>query len=190
MIIQRAQALGCQALFALEGAAFANSSIGGGAGVVSSTSAPASNDPAFVPLTVIEEWEDKPTSKEVKTMAPAPSILVPKRTVTVSQEMAYNFTGNEVSALALQIFYRTSQALVQGSTQFNPLSGKPPHGFLLLMRYSTEGDQANPYWIGLIWVFMKVTGGMKGGDNLILKPTFEADQMYSPLNDVNTLQQS
>lgn len=181
MIITRPQALGRHAFFAAEGSAFANGSAGQGAGVVDLNNAPASNDPAFLPTGTIEDWENKASAKEVKTMTPAPSVLVPKRVVTVSQEMAYNFTTNEVTPLALQLFFR-SQTLSQISNQFNPLSAKPLHGFLLLMDYSTEGDQANPYLVGLIWVFAKVTGGMKGGDNIILKPTWEADQMFSPLN--------
>lgn len=182
MIIQRSQALGLHAFFALEGAAFNNSSIGGGAGTVSSTTAPASNDAAFVAIGTIEDWEHKPTDKTVKTMTPAAGILVPKRVVTVSQEISYNFTTNDVSPLAVQTFYRAGANLVQASTQFNPLSGKPPHGFLLLQAFSTEGDQANPYFVALLWVFLKISGGFKGGDNLILKPAWEADQMYSPLN--------
>lgn len=190
MIITRSQALGAHAYFAPEGSAYANGFLANGPGTVDVNDAPATTDPAFVFVGTIEDWEDKPGDKTVKTMTPAPSILVPKRTVTVSQEMMYNFTTNEVTPLAVQTFYRTTQALTAASSQFNPLSGKPMHGFLLLEKYSTEGDQTNPFWIGLLWVFLKITGGMKGGDNLILKPTWEADQMFSPLNTVSAAQQS
>lgn len=190
MIITRAQALGLQAKFAPEGAAYTNDSLGGGAGVVDVNHAPASNDAAFLPVGTIEDWEHKGSDKTVKTMTPAPAILVPKRVVTVSQEMAYNFTTNEVTPLAEQIFYRAAETLAQASAGFTPLAGKPLHGFLLLTGYSTEGDQANPYIVGLLWVFAKITGGMKGGDNIILKPTWEADQMYSALNKFSTPQAS
>jgi hypothetical protein len=186
MIITRPQALGAHAFFAAEGSAFANNADGGGAGTVDVNDAPASNDPAFLPIGTIEDWTFKPAAKTVKTMTPAPSILVPKRTVTVSQEMAYNLTTNEVTPIALQLFFRAAQTLAQASGQFNPLSGKPLHGFLLLQMFSTEGDQQGPYLVGLIWVFGTVTGGIAGGDSKILKPTWEFDQMYSPLNSFGT----
>lgn len=190
MIITRPQALGSHAWFAQEGAAFQESSTGGGPGTVDVNDAPASNDPAFIPIGTIEDWQDKPTAKEMKTYTPAPSILVPKRVVTTSQEMDYTFTSNEVTPLAVQVFYRASQVLVQASGQLNVLGGKPPHGFLLLQKFSTEGDQTNPYMVILAWVFLKITGGFDGGESKILKPAWSADQMYSPLNDVSMLQQS
>lgn len=190
MIITRAQALGSHAYFAAEGTAFANNSNGGGPGTVDVNDAPASNDPAFIPIGTTEVWDDKPKSSDKKVYTPAPAVLVPKRVVTVSQEMMYTFTTNELSPLGLQLFYRATQTLVQASNFFNPLSGKPLHGFLLLQRFSTEGDQVNPYWVALLWVFLKCTGGVQGGDNKIIEPTFEGDQMYSPLNAISMLQQS
>ena len=191
MIITRAQALGLHAYFAPEGSAYAKDYLGNvGAGVVDVSHAPDSNDAAFIAVGTIEDWEHKASAKTTKTMGPNPSILATRRVVTTEQELSYNFTTNEVSPLALGIFYRTSAALVQASAQFVPLSGKPPHGFLLLEGFSTEGDQGNPYINMLIWVFLQVTGGMKGGDNIILKPTFEAEQCISSINTVGALQGS
>lgn len=191
MIITRAQALGLHAFFAPEGSAYAKDYLGNvGAGVVDVNHAPDSNDAAFLSLTTIEDWEHKITDKTVKTKAPNPSILATKRVVTVDQELSYNFTGNEITPVGLGIFYRSSATLTQASAQFVPLSGKPPHGFLLLEGFSTEGDQANPYLNFLIWGFLKITGGMKGGDNIILKPTFEFEQCISPINTAGTPQAS
>jgi hypothetical protein len=191
MIITRAQALGLHGFFAAEGSAYAKDYLGNvGAGVVDASHAPDSNDAAFIPLGTIQDWEHKASAKTTKTMAPNPSILGNKRVVTTAQELSYNFTTNEVTPLTLATFYRSSAALVQASAQFVPLSGKPPHGFLLLEGFSTEGDQENPYMTMLIWVFLSVTGGMDGGDNKILMPKFECEQLISPVNTVGTAQAS
>lgn len=191
MIITRAQALGLHAYFAAEGSAYAKDWLGNvGAGVVDNSHAPDSNDAAFIPVGTIQDWEHKATAKTTKTKAPNPSILATNRVVTTDQELSYNFTTNEVTPLALATFYRTGVALVQASTQFVPLGGKPPHGFLLLEGFSTEGDQVNPYLNFLVWVFFEVASGVDGGDNKILLPKFQCEQCISPINTVGAPQAS
>lgn len=195
MILTRSLALGAHAFFAPEGAAYAagqdNNANGTDAGVVDSLNAPASDDDAFIPLGAIEEHEDKPKdAKTVTAMIAAPAVLVPKRIVTVSQGFNYNFTTSELTPMATQIFYRAGTTLAQATTQFVPLAGKPLHGFLLLEKYSTEGDQNNPFMVALLFVFLEITGGFKGSDNSIIKPTWEAQQMYSPLNSIGTPQEN
>jgi hypothetical protein len=189
MIITRAQALGMHAFFAAEGSAYAKDYLGNvGAGVVDVSHAPDSNDAAFIPVGAIEDWTHKSTAKTMKTKRPNPSILGTSRVVTVDQEMSYEFTTNEVTPLALATFYRSSVALVQASASFVPLSGKPPHGFLLLEGFSTEGDQNNPYMLFLFWGFLEITGGFEGGDSKILKPKFQIEQCISTINIVSTPQ--
>ena len=80
----------------------------------------------------------------------------------------------------MQLFYRT-QALAAAAAFFNPLSGVPPRGFLLIQRY----DQYTVlHMVGLGWVRIKCTGGMKSGDGSVLMPEFTANLLYNTNNIV------
>jgi hypothetical protein len=174
----RTMALGCHAFFWREGDAFTIPEEGT-AGV---NSKPGAEDPLWPDkgVGVIESFEDAIADEdEKKVYQPAPGHLVIKDVIMVKQGMTLKFTTNEVSPLALEAFYRTSQKLDLDSAQFNPLSEVPRKGWLKIQRY----DHEDTLVVVLdAWVRLKVIGGMKGGDGNLVLPEFEAYMLYSQYN--------
>ncbi len=178
-------AIGAHLWFCREGDAFATGidPDGGalGPGVVSAIAKPDADDAAWLPIDVVESWEDSIKTNEKEVRTPVLGILVRKRMITTSQDMDMKFTSGQVSPLSMELFYRSSAKLDDASTQFVPLSAAPRQGFLKGQRYS-DGDvliMAFDFWVRLM-----VTGGMKGGDGVIVLPEFDAALLYSPHNTV------
>ncbi len=171
-------ALGCHAFFWREGDDYTLLA----PGVAGKDSKPDATDPDWVnrSLGVIESFDDSITDEEEKKLyQPAPGHLVIQAVITTKQGMMFKMTSNEVTPLALEAFYRTSQKLDLTSAQFNPLSAVPRKGWLKLQRYDHD-DNLVIVLDG--WVRLKVTGGMKSGDGNILMPEFEAYLLYSQYN--------
>jgi hypothetical protein len=144
---------------------------------------PAANDAAWITLGVVESHEDKlDDEKEEKIFAPqgTTGVLTIKDTVVTKQNLEFVFTTGELTPLALQAFYRTLN-LTTASTQFNPLSGNVPKGWLKVQRYAQDGVAA---FVADLWGRLKVTGGMKSGDGSIIKPAFSHLLLQSTLNTV------
>lgn len=175
----KALALGDFLFFAPSGKAFtvpAN-------GTVSNTSKPGAADTLWTTYAIgnVESFEDKmvdDNEQKIKGPLPGSGVIVTKDVVQTEQGLELEFTCNEMSRLAAQCFYR-GQQLEANTAQFNPLSTPPVKGWLKVQRY----DQDSLTHIVLdFWVRLKCTGGMKGGDGSIIKPTFNALVLYSSLN--------
>ncbi len=169
-------ALGAHLFFFREGDAFTLPA----PGTCAVDAKPDANDAAWISLGTIESFEDSIADEdEKKIWQPAPGHLVIKDVITTKQGMEFKFTANELTAFAVESFYRTSQKLTAASDQFNPLSGVPRKGWLKMQRYDHE-DQLR--LVMDVWVRLKVTGGMKGGNGEIVMPEFTAYLLYSALN--------
>lgn len=170
-------ALGAHAFFFREGDAFTLPGPGGNA---AADAKPDADDDGWIDVGTIESFEDSIADEdEKKVYRPAPGHLVVKDVITTKQGMEFKFTSNELGPLALEAFYRTTQKLDGTSTQFNPLSGVPRKGWLKLQRYDHED---NLVLVADLWVRLKVTGGMKGGNGDLVMPEFSAYLLYSALN--------
>lgn len=183
-LITREMAIGAHAWFVREGDAFAAGlDVNGGplaAGVVSNAAIPVANDPSWVDMGVIEEWEDELKDEEKETWAPSPGHLVRSRVIVTKQSLTCKLTTNQLTALAVETFYR-SAALTPESFQFNPLSNVPKDGFMKIQRYSEE-DVA--ILSGDLWCQLKVIGGIKGGGGNLIMPQFQAAVLNSVLNSM------
>ncbi len=179
--VKESYAIGSHCFLLREGDTFSIAAAGSNAAnPVSASNVPATTTPEWIDLGVIEEWEDKPTSEEKRLYRPSPGQLVPKDVITTKQDLKFTFKSNELSVIAHQLLYRT-QTLAAGAAYFNPLAGVPPRGFLLLQRY----DQYNVlHQVALLWVRIKLTGGMKSGDGNVIMPEYEADLLYNANNIV------
>jgi hypothetical protein len=182
-LIATEMAMGTHAWFVREGDAFAAGvDVNGnvlGAGVVSVNAKPAANDAAWILIDTIESWEDSIKDEDKPIYTPAPGHLVRKRIITTKEDLDMKFTCGQVSALAMELFYRSATKLNSASSQFNPMSYVPRQGFLKLQRYS---DTDVLILSADLWVRMKISAGMKGGDGNITTPEFEAALLYSAMN--------
>lgn len=170
----RSLALGCHGFFFREGDAFTVPA----AGVCGRNAKPDPTDSGWIGLTEIEDWDDKPDDDdEKKVYAPTPGLLVVKDVVQIKSGLNFEFTTNELTPMAIEAMYRTSQKLDVNSTQFNPNSAAPRKGWLKLQRYDQTGTLVTVFDL---WVRLKVKDGFKGGD--VIKPKFEALLLYSALN--------
>jgi hypothetical protein len=105
---------------------------------------------------------------------------VTKDVITTKQDLELTFKSNTLTVIAQQLMYRT-QTLAANAGFYNPLSGVPVRGFLLIQRY----DQNNVlHQVGLLWVRIKATGGMKSGDGNLVMPEFAANVLYNTNNIV------
>lgn len=169
-------AIATHAFFFREGDAFTVPS----AGTCGVNAKPGAADPKWISLGTIENFEDAISDEEEKKVwAPTPGHLQVKDIITTKQGMTFKLTSNDLSPLAVEAFYRTSQKLDGTSTQFNPLSAVPRKGWLKLQRY--DHNDILRFAIDL-WVRLKVTGGIKGGNGDLIMPEFEAELLYSSLN--------
>lgn len=169
-------AIGSHAWFFEEGAAYSLPD----AGVAAVDALPGADDEGWKSLGDIETWEDSMATDEEKELwKPAPGHLVRKDIIPVKQAMNFKFVSNDLTPLAAGLFYRADSVLTPSSFQFNPLSGVPRKGWLKVQRYG-QGDDL--IISGDLWVRMKVTGGIKGGNGEVIMPEFTALLLDSSLN--------
>lgn len=169
-------ALGKHAWFCREGDAFLLPA----AGVAGSESKPDPNDASFIDLGAIESWEDDvKDGNDQEVWQPSPGRLVLKDVLETKTKYTVKFTTGQLSAFALEAFYRASQKLTSASGQFNPLSARARKGWLHSQLY----DQNDNEVMSLdLWGRIMVSGGMKSADGAIVKPEFELLVLYSSLN--------
>lgn len=182
-LIATEMAIGSHAWFVREGDAFADGlDVDGnsvGAGVVNVNQKPVADDPSWQSIDVIESWEDSVKDEEKSIYMPSPGHLVRTRIITTKEDLDIKLTTARVTALVMELFYRSVTKLDASSDQFTPFSAVPRQGFIKLQRYS---DTDVLILSADLWVRAKVMGGMKGGDGNITMPEFELALLYSPLN--------
>jgi len=156
-----------------------------GAGTCARASKPGAADGGWIDLGIVEACDLKVEPiKEQKTYAAAPGRLQVYDVLTAGHEMALSFTLAEMHYWHVELMLRTAK-LTNASTQANPLEGTTFRGWLKFSHYDqSQVPGATALLIADWFVALKCTGGLTlaGGD--ILKPQFEAQQLYSLYNTV------
>lgn len=150
--------IGVQAKFFPDGLAFTLPS----AGTASKSALPGAADTAWIQFGMISEAADTPTQDEIDVFAPKPGR---KRLVDVlptKDQRTFKFTVQELSPFVLQSIFKTG-TLTGSSSTFDPHSGVPQKGWLLVERYN-QADQK--LYTTTEWVYLKVTGDVTYGDQL------------------------
>lgn len=149
-------------------------------GVCAAEAKPDADDPAFIDIGAIEDWEDDISGgQDLEVWRPSPGRLVLKDVLEIKVNYLVKFTTGEVSPFALEAFYRTTQKLDNTSVQFNPLSAKLRKVWFHTQLY----DQDDQLRLTLdLWGRIKVTGGIKSAEGALVKPTWELRVLYSSLN--------
>lgn len=153
---------------------------GSAAGAATVSNKPDPTDPLYTDLGAIADWDSEiKTMGDEKILAPSPGRLQLKNIIEKGAEQTEKFTTQELSALALEIIYRTTQKLTSAGGVFNPNSAPPRTGWLHTELY----DQNNNFAMNLdLWGLLRVTGGMGSKEGGIVKPAFEFNVFYSTLN--------
>ncbi len=169
-------ALGKHGWFFREGDAYTEPS----AGTCAAESKPDAEDPAYIDIGAIEDWEDDVSGgQDVEVWRPSPGRLVLKDVLEIKPKFTAKFTTGEMGPLAVESFYRTSQKLDGSSVQFNPLSGRLRKGWFHSQLYSQDDVLISSMDL---WGRLKCTGGIKSSDGSLVKPTWELLVLYSSLN--------
>lgn len=172
----KSRVLGSHLFFFREGDAFTVPE----AGTCAAESKPDGNDPAYINIGSCEEAEDDISGgTDLEVWRPSPGALQLKDIVTIKEKMMIKFTTGEITALAIESFYRTSQKLNSLEGQFNPLSGAMRKGWLHVERYDHEND----IFVTMdVWGRLKCLGPLQMGGNDFVKPQWEFTVLYSSLN--------
>ena len=173
-------ALGSHCYFFREGDAITVPAPGSAAGAATSSNQPAASDPLYMNLGPILSWEDDFKAGKVEEVwGPSPGKLQLLDEIDLKVMQKCKFDVEQVSAIALEIFYRTSTKLTAASVQFNPNNAPTRRGWLHIERY----DQSNNFFFACdLWGRIRVTGGVLGKDGGLTKPSFEMTVYYSSLN--------
>lgn len=168
-------ALGRHCFFFREGDAYTVPA----AGVCAVNSKPDATDPAYNDFGAIVDWaESFKVGKTEEVWAPSPGRLQLLDEIDTKTKQMLTFTTEQVSALALEIFYRTSTELTSAGGQFNPNTAQPRRGWLHTELY----DEYDNFFSSLdLWGRMRCTGGVEGKDGGLMKPNFEFTVYYSSL---------
>lgn len=138
-------------------------------------------DAAWNEIGLIEDFEhDYSGGQDLEVWRPSPGRLELYESREVKSKLTIKFTSAELSPLAVEVFYRTSQKLTAASAQFNPGSGALRQGWLHMQCYDASNDSLRLTMS--LYGRIKITGGMKGQDGSIIKPTWEFLKLYSTLN--------
>jgi len=149
-----------------------------GAGTCARESKPGATDPAWIYVGIIEDSEDEPVQEEeIPIFRASPGRLVKYRNLSTKVTQKGSATCKSLSALALQVLYRTD-ALTTASTQFNRLAGKKVQGWLKRQIY--DGNDAAVI-VEDIFVELKVKSAVKVGGGLA-EVNFEYEVLQSTLN--------
>jgi hypothetical protein len=168
------------AWFCRDGDAFTTPS----AGTVSRTAIPAVTpalDAAWIEIGLIEGFEhDYSGGQDLEVWRPSPGHLELYELREIKPKLTYKFTSGELSPLALEVFYRTSQKMTSATNQFNPGAGTLRTGWLHVQCYDSQTDDLR-LTIDL-YGRIKITGGIKSEEGSIVKPAWEFAKLYSTLN--------
>ena len=182
LLVLGSYALGHHGYFFREGDLITVPAAGTGsvAGASSRTNKPDPTDPLYTDLGAIADWQHdiKPFGDE-KVYKPLPGQMQLYNIIEKGAEMMAKFTSQEIQALGLEIFYRTSQKLTSAGGVYNPLSAQPRRGWFHTELY----DQNNNFVTNMdLYCLCRITGGMSSKEGGILKPQYEISVMYSTLN--------
>lgn len=153
---------------------------GSSAGVSSRTNKPDPTDPLYLDVGAIADWtDDFKTMGDEKIYKPSPGRMQLYGIVEKGGEGMFKFTTEEITALSMEIFFRTSQKLTSAGGVYNPLSAPPRTGWLHREIY----DQNNNFLLNLdVYVMLRITGGVASKEGSVIKPNWEANILYSTLN--------
>lgn len=150
--------IGVQAKFFPNGSAFTLPS----AGTASTTALPGPTDPAWIPIGMISEFTETPTFEHVAVYAPVPGRKRKVQSLMVKSDRVMKMTVQELSPFILQCIF-SSGALTGSSSSFDPNSGVPIQGWMIVERYN-QADQKLATTTE--WVSVKVSGDVTYGDQL------------------------
>lgn len=181
MLTKAGYILGANAVFFREGDTFtkdiANQTVT--ATAASAAARPGTEDAGWIDLGIIEDADVTSEATDVERWGCKPGKLHLLDVVEVKSKLKVKLTTNEAGALAAEHLFRTSAELGGATDDFIPLSGGTKRGWLQVQMYD-ETNTLRVMFVG--WVRLKVTGGLKAGGSDFVKPTWEADLLYSTLN--------
>lgn len=185
-IVQNSYKVGSQGLFFREGVTFTVDHLGA---TVSATPATKYAKPGAAQLTgwenlgVIEVADDKVTvSDPTKVMGPTPGKFRVVNVIGGAAERVIALTLVEPGPAALQANYMSS-ALTTGSGTIDVMAKDILKGWLKLQSY----DEKDHGWLHHdVFVALVPTGSVKKDGKEIVKLTFDAIVIHSPLNQTST----
>lgn len=147
--------------------------------VTGRTAKPGSTDTGWVDLGVIEDASDAPiASEKIKIFAPTPGVSRLYDVLETKRESGGSFKCKELSALAIQILYRTLP-LTAASTQFNRLEGVIVKGWLKIQRYDqTDTIVATED----LFCHLEIKGDVNMGGGGLAEVDYEYMTLFSTLN--------
>ena len=153
---------------------------GSSAGASGRNNKPDPTDPKYNDLGAIADWEHMiKTMGDEKILKPSPGLMQLYNIVEKGAEGMIKFTLEEISALSLELMYRTSQKLTSAGGVYNPISAPPRTGWLHTELY----DQNNNFFANLdVYGMLRMTGGFSSKEGSILKPNLEFNIFWNTLN--------
>jgi hypothetical protein len=139
-------------------------------------SKPDPTDPLFMDLGAIEAVDPTVGQTDTELFKPAPGRLVLKDVKESKQKFSMKVTTNEVSSLAFETAFRTSEKLSGANRQFHQLGAVSRYGWIHIQAY----DDTDTLILTLDqWCKIRTT--MKFAMEAV-KPEWEIIGLYSPLN--------
>lgn len=133
-------------------------------------------DAGWMDIGACETMEPAVAQQEYKLYRPNPGRLVLKDLLENMQERTFKFVVNDLSELAVELAYRTSQKLGAGQKQFNSLSSISKKGWLHMQGY----DHTDTLILTEdVWGRLRASFKFDGQPT---KPEFDFFQFYSSLN--------
>ena len=173
----KSYALGAHHWFMPEGAAFTSPA----GGTVAVDDWPDADEPTLSDYFIgdAESFEDTKNVETVEVKKANPGVLVRKDIITFFQSLDFKITTNSMRRRAFQLFYGSDIELTTLVGAFAPLAAAPPSGLLKIQRYTHENELV---FAADLWVRAELTGGMKGGQQEIIKPEFSFKLLDSDNN--------
>ena len=162
VFIETEVALGARIQFFPEGAAVQ------AGGVCSESAIPDANDPGYVLLNRVKNWEGM--RKDVKYQAIKDSDTGHLRLANEIETdgfMEYKFVVSIARALLFGIFFRAANPLTAVQGTFTPEMGVSPRGWLVMVN---KDQNARIVLAANLWGRLKCDAGWKGGDGNIVEP--------------------
>jgi hypothetical protein len=174
-------AVGKHGFFFRDGDTITIPASGSSAGASSRTNKPDPTDPLYLDVGAIADWDDSgfKSMGDEKIYKPMPGRMQLYDIIEKGAEGMFKFTTEDISALAMEVFFRTSQKLTSAGGVYNPLSAPPRKGWFHMEHY----DQNNAFMLNLdVYVMLRIVGGMASKEGSVIKPQWEANVLYSSFN--------
>jgi len=134
-------------------------------------------DAAWIEMGTVEGFEPTVSQTDIKLYKPSPGRTVLKDLLETKQELGAKVVVNDLSALAFELVFRTSQALGGAQQQFNPLSAVSRKGWAHIQGYDNDDNiLCTMDW----WVRARATVKFALGEPV--KPEVELFWLYSSLS--------